>query len=227
MAQIKISSLLVLVLVMAGLSGCSSLWQDPHQDSNMLTTKQKEELIYILDNYQEHEALIAQWKSSQGSINRLLAIENELKMLIEQLNNFETESKVDESQAAENLEQKDPQPKVDTLPVDSRFPKNTAESQGDYTQFFAVQLAALSSVKNLSNIWQQLSRQHSNLLGNLSANVEVVESPNGKFYRLKVGEFNSSNEAVILCDKLKTLSVNCMVNRYITLPVSLSEFNLE
>jgi len=68
-------------------------------------------------------------------------------MLIEQLNNFETESKVDESQAAENLEQKDPQPKVDTLPVDSRFPKNTAESQGDYTQFFAVQLAALSSVK--------------------------------------------------------------------------------
>lgn len=73
-----------------------------------------------------------------------------------------------------------------------------------------IQLAALPNKKRVEYEWKKLRRQHKNLLSGQKMTIEEVTLPKkGKLYRLRVGAFNTHDQAAAFCEKLKAQKGSC------------------
>lgn len=77
-----------------------------------------------------------------------------------------------------------------------------------------IQLAALRDQAGAEAAWKQIQAANSDLLGNLSLDVQRADlGDKGIFYRVRAKGLASADEAKALCEKLKERGQGCLVVR--------------
>ena len=77
-----------------------------------------------------------------------------------------------------------------------------------------IQLISLPSKETVEKSWPKILKEHAILLtGQPHDIVEVVIPKKGTFYRLRVGEFKTKDDAKSFCDKLKSRKQDCTVTK--------------
>lgn len=202
---------LVVVLIVGGiLSGCSS---SPNtSDSAGLTSQQRDALLAMLQNQEEHEALIESWEQARPSVMRLVAIDSELKLLIDQLDNL-ANAPIETEQPDQPIEALTPIVSAETQ--DNDFDSTTnGQSQSGLNDMYTVQLAAMDSLEKLKATWQQAITRKPNLEQTHVPRYERISISNQDVYRLKTGVFNTKLQALEFCDELGASNIPCFASQY-------------
>lgn len=77
-----------------------------------------------------------------------------------------------------------------------------------------VQLISLPSKETVEKSWPKILKEHAILLtGQPHDIVEVLIPKKGTFYRLRIGEFKTKDDAKSFCDKLKSRKQDCTVTK--------------
>lgn len=76
---------------------------------------------------------------------------------------------------------------------------------------FMVQLVSARSESAAESEWKRLSKKHKEIIGKQSHMVSKTVVSSGTFYRLRVGRFEKREDAVALCEQLKTKKQECFV----------------
>lgn len=220
-----ISALLCLV-------GCQSSPQSKsaggNADQQTIAAKQK-----------EYDQLLEEWKTLKPGLSRLLAIEGELNLLLGQLEQLSTS--LEESQgptaiAYSNSPSVAPAPvavplhadaELVTAPIAVNTPSEpeadantdkqevTAEDTATPSDAnFALQVASITDMRRLPQIWQEMMDKNSEVLANLEPNFQKTNVRNTDYYRLKLGGFSTKQEAARKCSELKMAGVSCIVADY-------------
>jgi cell division protein FtsN len=222
----KIKLLLTFTICGSLLSACSLMPESVEPvdlSAPPFTAEQRVVLIKMLKNQKDNNESIQQWRRSQAGVVRLLAIETELKMLIEQLNELADESQFVESKSDNSSEKQIAveQVKTEMLVINSETQGNDSssystklEENNSLTGLIAIQLSAMSNNEAISRQWQRLVKAYPAILGDLSPTSELVERSKGAIYRLKVGPFDNKSQAMSRCNKLRTVNVSCVTTQY-------------
>ena len=206
-------SILIAYIGAIFISGCSSPKTavespKPKQASASLSD---EELAQL-------KASSQQWQAAKAGVERLLVIEQDLKLLISQLNavaNQDTASTntpvVPTAKAsAETLSPK----------VAQKAQVATNAEQQAVKALFALQVAAVTDKDRLSQSLNQIKASASSLFeGEFVANVETINVSGMTYYRLKLGAYQEQANAAADCDKLKQRQINCIVSHYTQQPL--------
>ena len=234
-------SLLALIGLGLGLVGCSS--NPTHSsgaaatDLKSLALKQQEHAKLL----KRHDELLQEWSELKPGLTRLLAIEDELNLLLGQL--AQLSNTLEESGAAEsntekmvaNTEQSSsavthytPTPSlhpVQEIVATADMPEfapadissETTETRDVATQIdanFALQVASIPEYYRLPAIWNQLLDKNPQLLANMEPNYQKTNVRNTDYYRLKIGSFVTRQDANRKCNDLKAAGMNCLVVDY-------------
>ena len=217
----KLVMITVVGNILAGGSGFIDIDQDQAGETAPLTNKQRQDLLEMLNKSKESEALLAQWRQSKDGVARLLAIESDLKELIEQLSQLSDDD-------VNNPINQDVQQEVKPT-VRSSFSNDSVEMQqqvsfsdaepikelnSDANELFVIQLSAMNNEENIVGVWNEIVQKQSLILGGLLPSTERVELPSGLIYRLKAGQFKTLKDAQVVCDKLRLVNIPCIVSRY-------------
>lgn len=231
----QVFSLLALCSVLVSLAACQSTPKQNASTANDSTT-----LAQMAAKQQEHDQLLKEWQSLKPGLERLLAIEEELNLLLGQLEQLSTqlESSQSTSQAQPARQQvntqailvESPAPqKAATPPVEAITPVAVPEpeaaapkvqkvqisnSSNQQAGRYALQVASITEPDRLPEIWQQLQSKHPRLIANMQPNYQEVHVRNTAYYRLKLGRFASRQDANDKCNSLQAAGVNCFVVEY-------------
>jgi len=203
--------------MMAGCSSIDYLTRNADQGSSPITNEQHQDLLKMLKKNKQNEVLLSQWQQSQDGVNRLLAIESELKVLIGQLSHqLSGENKDTNLNSLVEVE-----PLITLGPPINMIEKPAIKVEEpainpDVSGLFAVQLTAMNRKANIIDVWNKLVQQQPNILGGLLPSSERIELPNGPIYRLKVGQFSNLKDANVVCIKLRVKNIPCIINQYDT-----------
>ena len=183
----------------------------------------------------EYDQLMEEWKTLKPGLQRLLSIEEELKLLIGQLDQLS--ASLEQSQASPILAidaHNGPAPiaiaatpsttnyiatpaaipnellAAETASVAASFKQYGVQSDANY----ALQVASITDLRGLPKVWNQLLQKNSTLLANLEPNFQKTNVKNTDYYRLKVGGFSTHSEANQKCSDLKAAGVACLVVNY-------------
>lgn len=220
-------SLLPLVGILA-LAACQSSPSLEAKGTDAEQEQLKAELAILKQKQQKYDAVVDEWQNMREGLQRLLVVEEELGLLIEQLDkmamsehNQTAKPNNDQAQAsaAEGAEQRAPQngpvaSSTTSLPDAEKF-----RLESDLTPQYALQLTAVTSPTRLSSLWQDLSRKHPALLADLPANYQKITVKSTDYFRLKAGAFVTEQEATERCIALKTAGVGCIVSDYNNAPL--------
>lgn len=214
------------------LMGCQS---NPQSKSAAANTDQQT----IAAKQKEYDQLLEEWKTLKPGLSRLLAIEGELNLLLGQLEQLSTSLEASQSPtaiAASDSSNVAPAPIAVPLPADAELvtapiaintpsepeadtdidaqnaPKEDTASASDAN--FALQVASITDMRRLPQIWQEMMDKNPELLANLEPNFQKTNVRNTDYYRLKLGGFSTQQEASRKCSQLKTAGVSCIVADY-------------
>jgi cell division septation protein DedD len=192
--------LIINVLLALSLTACT-LPKAPISPEMKRINNQQEELVEIketqgklLASNEKLMAQVSEWKKSEANVQRLIAIEKELNLLIQQLNTITTEAEIASAASKTNVSET-PSP---------------AQAQPKYM----LQLASLNNIYNVNKTWSELKAQQPALLKDLPAYSQQVEVNGKKYYRLKVGQFTSKSQAQQVCRQLTQKKVSCLLAPY-------------
>ncbi|OUS69517.1 hypothetical protein B5G52_16615 [Pseudoalteromonas sp. A601] len=153
----------------------------------------------------------AQWQQAKPGVERLLVIEQDLKLLINQLNAVVAQ----ESSKAEQAEVTSPEVKP-AAPVTAVKPKVTTQP------IYALQVASVTQKVRLAKSVADLQGKAPQLFeGKFVANVEPIDVNGVTYYRLKLGAYQYQKNAQADCDKLKQQQVSCIVSHFTDNPIKL------
>jgi cell division protein FtsN len=79
---------------------------------------------------------------------------------------------------------------------------------------FALQVASITEPHRLPQMWQKMIDKNPQLLANMEPNFQKTQVKNTDYYRLKVGSFNTQQEANHKCSNLKAAGFPCLVVDY-------------
>ncbi|GGD55537.1 SPOR domain-containing protein [Lacimicrobium alkaliphilum] len=194
------------------LTGCQSTFKGDDQTLSLssLTPAQQAELINLLQNQEENEALLESWKENRDGVERLLLIESELVLLMEQLDNLATEQSQRDAEPPEVKSAEPASSEVSSVVEQTKSNVGLSATEKRY----ALQLGAFSEPDSLLEHWQNLSNAHAVLVAEKEANYEIVRRNGANLYRLKIGVFASSDEAYTFCRKLQNLELKCILMQY-------------
>jgi cell division protein FtsN len=188
---------------------------------------------------QEYDQLLEEWKTLKPGLSRLLAIEGELNLLLGQLEQLS--SSLEESQSPTAIAHSAtpsvaPAPAAVPLPADAELvtapiavhtlrepvadtytdeQKEIAEETTTASDAqFALQVASITDMRRLPQIWQEMMDKNSMLLANLEPNFQKTNVRNTDYYRLKLGGFSTQQEASRKCNELKSAGISCIVADY-------------
>ncbi|HEY7883891.1 MAG TPA: SPOR domain-containing protein [Cellvibrionaceae bacterium] len=176
------------------------------------------ELQRLQARQQQQDQLLNELQQMQPALVRLLAIEEDLYLLIERLQalsqNQGRQATVQPSAApAEKVEQKKQAVAVATAvkkPATTTAPPAMPIVEAN----FALQITSITEPHRLPEIWRQLTDKHPQLLGAMEPNFQVIRIQNTDYYRLKIGRFGSQTEASAKCADLKAAGLTCFVANY-------------
>lgn len=190
---------------------------------------------------QEYDQLLEEWKTLKPGLSRLLAIEGELNLLLGQLEQLS--SSLEESQSPTAIAQSaspvvTPAPAAAPMPLPAdaelvtapiavnELREPVADTYSDEQEEvaeetttasdaqFALQVASITDMRRLPQIWQEMMDKNSEVLANLEPNFQKTHVNNTDYYRLKLGGFSTKQEASRKCTELKTAGVSCIVADY-------------
>ncbi len=180
--NIKITLTIVLSTFLT-LTGCASS-SEPSPEMEQITNQQAEIETLKVQQVELQEQL-AVWQEMQPNVERLVAIEDELKILIQQLRDLTKENKMKAREAKRKLREARP--------------------------FYMLQIASLNNLDNLKKMWESKQKSHPEILNGLPARYQQIAVKGKQYYRLKAGEFNHKAKAVETCQALKAQQVSCIV----------------
>ena len=186
--------LLLLFVAIYGLSGCVNKQALVDREQQMQEEKKlKDKQLLLVDKVASLEADLQQWHKLQPDLERLVAIEGELRLLISQLNTLVNEAKIKQKTEIEKKAVK---------------PNNSDKKK----KFYAVQLVSVSNVNSIQSSWLKIKQKNSALLSQYQPLIEQVTIKNKVYSRIKVGKFSSKNKASQLCLQLK--GSGCLVRAH-------------
>lgn len=199
-------SILIACIVAFFISGCSSPKKavESPQPKQASASISDEELAQL-------KASSQQWQAAKAGVERLLVIEQDLKLLISQLN----------AVAKQGSAPTNP-PSVSTAepPAEMAAPKVAANEKQAVQALFALQVAAVTDKERLSQSLNEIKTSASSLFqGEFVANVETINVSEVTYYRLKLGAYQNQANAAADCDKLKQRQINCIVSHYTHQPL--------
>lgn len=167
------------------------------------------DLKTIMAKQDQHDQLLKEWQQLKPAISRMLVIEEELNLMINQLDQLSSTSAVPPPVVAKaEVVVPTVKPITPPKPVPQQTPVRTGEAN------FALQITSLSDPIRLPVVWQKLKKQHPQLMSELVANYQKISVNNSDYYRLKLGAFASKQQAVSKCAELKAKGINCLVTNY-------------
>ena len=229
-------SLLTLLWLLSSLIACSS---NPMQSSDAEAT----DLKSLARKQQEHEKLLKrhdellqEWSELKPGLTRLLAIEEELNLLLGQLAQLSTSLEESTASSESNVSNA-PAPSVAhysptpsahpvqevlaTAEIPETTPMETSSDSAEQTEIatpvdanFALQVASIPEYYRLPAIWSQLLDKNPQLLANMEPNYQKTNVRNTDYYRLKIGSFATRQDANRKCNDLKAAGMNCLVVDY-------------
>lgn len=181
------------------------------------------DLAVLMEKQQQHDQLLKEWQQLKPAVSRLVVVEEELSLLINQLDQFAATSQsanreINQPAANSTVVEKPVTPTIEIQP-DVPVAKVTAPL-GQSDKRFAMQLTSLSDPIRLPVVWAQLEKAHPAVFRGLEPNFEKITVSNADYYRLKVGAFSNKQQAVERCTQVKALGINCLVTNYVA-----SDFN--
>jgi len=214
------------------LAGCQSSPQPKNATANAdpqsIAAKQK-----------EYDQLLEEWKTLKPGLSRLLAIEGELNLLLGQLEQLSSSLEENQSPTAIAYSASPivaPAPAAVPLPADAELVTapialntlnepvaDTYTEEQEVTEEetvtasnanFALQVASITDMRRLPQIWQEMMDKNSEVLANLEPNFQKTNVRNTDYYRLKLGAFSTQQEAARKCSELKMAGVSCIVSEY-------------
>lgn len=229
-------SLFALLWLLSSLIACSS---NPMQSSaaeatdlKSLARKQQEHDKLL----KRHDELLQEWSELKPGLTRLLAIEEELNLLLGQLAQLSTsleestasnESNVNNAPAP-SVAHYSPTPSAQpvqevlaTAEIPETISPETSNNSAEQTEAtapidanFALQVASIPEYYRLPAIWGQLLDKNPQLLANMEPNYQKTNVRNTDYYRLKIGSFATRQDANRKCNDLKAAGMNCLVVDY-------------
>jgi len=220
-----------LMTLCLGLSlvGCTLTGSEPEKETESngdkavgqilqsLTPQQQMTLLAMLQSYDSNQEAIEAWQNSRESVNRLVELESDLKLLIMQLNSLTEEAQKPEP-VAESTEPAEPELATQTRSqVQDRRVEDTATNTTEQpaqevqlAQGFSMQLTAVNSLLHLRTYWQQIKQQHPVMFAEATPFYQTVDMPNGTtLFRLKVGKFATKGEAISVCREFVNAGGSC------------------
>lgn len=182
-----------LLLLIVALSGCSNTQQAQQKTAQQTLVTQQ---AMLMDKVESLEQDIEQWKNVAPNVQRLVAIESELTLLITQLNAIIAQAEKKEHQKNSAITQ-------------INAPKNPINSTN---RNYAVQLASINDPTVLPSLWIKTTKNNPNIFKEMEPIVEKISVNQRDYYRLKAGSFGSKSEATQVCKKLKKVAVNCLIS---------------
>jgi hypothetical protein len=181
-------------LLTGGLSACTNTTETQRIAQSNQQKKTEKKQISLIKQVENLEKNMQEWKTVQPNVERLVAIEDELTLLISQLNAIiiEAEEKNKKKGAIHKTKKQVVTTKANNL--------------------YAIQFASITDPKMLSKLWDDLYKKHLNLLVNLTPIVEKITVNNRDYYRLKATGFNSKDRVNKVCKQLKKVSVECVIS---------------
>ncbi|MBD5405004.1 hypothetical protein HDR59_00460 [bacterium] len=98
---------------------------------------------------------------------------------------------------------------VEVSPAKIKAQTSTTTQNGIWN----VQLVSTSSESAAQNEWINLSKKYPSILGNKSHTVNKTEINGKTYYRLRVSNLATSEEATQICNQLKTYKLSCFVTK--------------
>lgn len=219
---------IALLITLFCLTGCQST-ASPHAGNN--NPASSTDLQAYAAKQQDYEQLLQEWQTLKPGLSRLLAIEEELHLLLGQLEQLSTSLAENQTNTA-----------ISATPVPGNTTSNTpaALAAPEYTSpaftqsptpvevtstihteqntaknaNYALQVASITEQHQLPLVWQEMRTKNPQLLANMEANVQKTQVKNTDYYRLKLGSFNTQQEASNKCSNLKAAGLPCLVVNY-------------
>lgn len=207
-------------------SGCQST---PKQEAKSGAPTASSGSENITAKQQEYDQMLQEWKTLKPGLKRMLAIEEEMNLLIGQLALLQN---VNQSQSA-NVASSAPTPAAPTTPtappIETSYVSapvepvklaiapaaasdSTPKAQGEAN--YSLQVASLTELKLLPKRLQEIQRSHPQLLADLAPNYQSIKVNNTTYHRLKIGAFSNLQEANKKCNELIAVGVSCIPSKY-------------
>jgi hypothetical protein len=211
MLKKQLMSLLGLTLIM--LSGCSSTAEPQKKVAPQLNNQAG--VVITSDELAELKASAKQWQQAKAGVERLLVIEQDLKLLIKQLTSVAQEQQ--SAAAAQKSEGKIAKnSSLNPEPITPPAPIQPTKAQPIKVQpLFALQVASVTDQTRLPQSFAKIKATAPTIFsGKVAANVESVNVNGTTFYRLKLGAYIKQENAAKDCNKLMQYQVMCIVSHY-------------
>ncbi len=210
----KCYSILIACIAALFISGCSTPKNaespKPMQASANLS---EEELAQL-------KASSQQWQAAKAGVERLLVIEQDLKLLISQLNAVANQDTASTNTPVVPTAKASAETVAPKVAQKAKVAANTADEKQAVKALFALQVAAVTDKDRLSQSLNQIKASASSLFeGEFVANVETINVSGMTYYRLKLGAYQEQANAAADCDKLKQRQINCIVSHYTQQPL--------
>ena len=207
-------SILIACIAALFISGCSTPQNaespKPMQASANLS---EEELAQL-------KASSQQWQAAKAGVERLLVIEQDLKLLISQLNAVAKQGSASTNTPVVPTAKASAETVAPKVAQKAKVAANTADEKQAVKALFALQVAAVTDKERLSQSLNQIKASASSLFqGEFVANVETINVSGMTYYRLKLGAYQNQANAAADCDRLKQRQINCIVSHYTQQPL--------
>lgn len=159
-----------------------------------------------------------EWQAAKSGVERLLVIEQDLKLLISQLNAVAKPQNTGAS--SDKVATVNAPPQV--APVKAVKPQViTADKQPAINALFALQVAAVTDKTRLHESLNEIRASAAALFeGEFVANIEDINVGGVTYYRLKLGAYQNHANATADCNKLKQRKISCIVSHYTSQPLN-------
>ena len=211
---IRLPRIVALMLSTAALAGCQTA-PDNKAGVDVLEGQHisqiAADLKTVMAKPEQHDQLLKEWQQLKPAISRMLVIEEELNLMINQLDQLAAGSSASSqtqplAQPATTTRAQTPDvERENTLPV-----AVPAVTEANY----ALQITSLSDPVRLPVLWQQLQKKHPQQMNGMAANYQKISVNNSDYYRLKLGAFTTKQQAIAKCGELKAIGINCLVTNY-------------
>jgi cell division septation protein DedD len=207
-------SILIACIAALFISGCSTTkTAESPQPMQASANLSEEELAQL-------KASSQQWQSAKAGVERLLVIEQDLKLLISQLNAVAKQGSASTNTAVVPTAKASAETVAPKVAQKAKVAANTADEKQAVKALFALQVAAVTDKERLSQSLNQIKASASSLFqGEFVANVETINVSGMTYYRLKLGAYQNQANAAADCDRLKQRQINCIVSHYTQQPL--------
>ncbi|MBR1778067.1 MAG: SPOR domain-containing protein [Alphaproteobacteria bacterium] len=102
--------------------------------------------------------------------------------------------------------------KTEAIPAQLQNPaKQSSVQPAEQTEKYMVQLVSTRSQSAAESEWKRLSKKFKEIIADQPYLISKTVVASGTFYRLRVGQFETRDEAGALCDQLKSKKQECFV----------------